>query len=92
LLGESFLIFNNDGSDPVDWAFASRNGRTFYFGGNALDEGSRFIVDDSEFAISFFGGDGNDIVLYAVPEPTGLSLLLGMASAALGLGRRRFRG
>jgi hypothetical protein len=75
--------------DPVDRDSVNR---TFLFGSNALDEGSRFIVDDSEFAISFFGGDGNDIVLYARPEPTIGSLLFGLAGAALARRRPRRAG
>jgi MYXO-CTERM domain-containing protein len=36
--------------------------------------------------ISYVGGDGNDVVLTVVPEPSGLAVI---ALAALLLGRRR---
>ena len=71
-LGDSFLLVNNRGSNPVDGYFT------------ALPEGSTVFSNGSPFTITYHGGDGNDIMLVAVPEPTtwammGLSLLGGAA-------------
>ena len=54
-VGQVFTIIENDGVDPV----------TGTFGG--LAEGAVFTVDGRDFAISYVGGDGNDVVLTAVP-------------------------
>jgi autotransporter-associated beta strand protein len=82
--GASFLIINNDGVDPID---RDTFGGSFSFGGRPLLEGSRFTVSETELAISYFGGDGNDVVLYAIPEPSSVGLLL----AGLGMLMRRKR-
>ena len=44
-----------------------------------LDEGDTFLASGQLFRFSYGGGDGNDVVLYAVPEPNGalLSLVAG---------------
>jgi autotransporter-associated beta strand protein len=82
---DSFTLFANDGTDPV---LLSSSGR-FVFGNQSLDEGARFFADSQEFEISYAGGDGNDVVLRAVPEPSSSALLLA-ASIAL-LARRRLK-
>jgi hypothetical protein len=48
----------------------------FTFAGGELREGSHFMVDDQQFQISYAGGDGNDVVLRAVPEPSTSMLVL----------------
>jgi autotransporter-associated beta strand protein len=82
--GQSFLVMSNDGVEPVDhdpfW-------RMLNFAGQPLYEGSRFTASKTEFGISYSGGDGNDIVLYVIPEPSAAGLL--MAASALLLARRR---
>jgi hypothetical protein len=55
--------------------------------GNALSEGERFFIGTQDATISYFGGDGNDVVI-TVPEPTSLTLLLS-ATALIGVKRRR---
>ena len=52
--GDSFLIVNNDGSDPVSGTF------------NGLAEGGLLVVGADVFQISYTGGDGNDVVLTRV--------------------------
>jgi autotransporter-associated beta strand protein len=81
---DSFTLFANDGTDPV---VLSSSGR-FVFGNQSLDEGARFFAESQEFEISYAGGDGNDVVLRAVPEPSSSALLL---AASLGLLARRRR-
>ena len=51
-----------------------------------LGEGALFAADTGQqFQISYLGGDGNNVVLTAVPEPTGALLaLLGIAISGLG--------
>ena len=51
--GDSFVIIDNDGADPVSGTFAG------------LPEGAVFSVDDTSFRISYAGGTGNDVVLTA---------------------------
>ena len=53
LPGNTFVIIDNDGSDPVSGTFAG------------LPEGATFTVDDTQFRISYAGGTGNDVVLTA---------------------------
>ncbi len=50
-VGQSFVILNNDGADPVAGAFAG------------LAEGAEVTVDDLTFTITYTGGDGNDVEL-----------------------------
>jgi hypothetical protein len=56
-LGETFTIIDNQGSSPIDGSFS------------ALPEGSQITVGADVFAVSYVGGDGNDIVLTAVKVP-----------------------
>ena len=50
--GDLFVIINNDGADLVQGTFAAKA------------EGSFFTVGTTTFAISYQGGDGNDVVLH----------------------------
>lgn len=83
--GQSFRFLDNGGSDPIN-----RNNETgrFFFGSLALDEGTQFLASGQEFSITYLGGDGNDVVLFAVPEPGSLGLV---AAGALLLGATRRR-
>lgn len=58
MLGQSFLILNNDGADSVSGMFASGGGVTGLFGGEMF-----------RFAIDYGAGTGNDVSITAVPEP-----------------------
>ena len=84
---DTFTIVNNDlDSDPVDLG-----GFGFTYGGNLLAEGDAFTAGDAIFAITYAGGDGNDIVLQAIPEPASAAMILGGMAVLLGAGRRRRR-
>ena len=66
-----FTIVNNDLAESVIGA------GLFSFAGNPLSQGEQFTVGVQDFTISYTGGDGNDIVLAAVPEPASIAMLLG---------------
>ncbi len=71
--GDAFLVFDVGGT------------RTGTF--NGLGEGARVgTFGGLDLAISYAAGDGNDVALYAVPEPTSLA---GLVPSALVLRRRR---
>jgi autotransporter-associated beta strand protein len=57
--GEQFTIINNDATDAVIGAFAG------------LQEGEILLAGGIRFRISYTGGDGNDVVLTALPPPPG---------------------
>ena len=78
--GDLFTIILNDGAgDPVSGTFAG------------LAESASVFNGGQEFTISYAGGDGNDVVLTAVPEPGSAVMLLGGVGMLLGLQRRRRR-
>ena len=54
--GDAIKIINNDNADAVVGNFAG------------LVEGAIFLVGGRSFSISYLGGDGNDVVLTAVPS------------------------
>lgn len=74
LHGDSFHIFDNQFLAPVVGTF------------EGLPQGATFMAGGYELMIDYLGGDGNDIVLTVVPEP---SLLLAAALASLILRRGR---
>lgn len=84
---DSFVILNNDGTEPI----------TGFFRG--LPEGALFTQGQlspvQTFRITYAGGlDGNDIVLFAVapvPEPGSFATLLGGFGTLLGFHRSRRR-
>jgi hypothetical protein len=69
--GNTFIIVNNDGNDPVTGTF------------NSLPEGATVFGGGNAFSISYAGGDGNDVVLTAialcniVSIPTNITTLTG---------------
>src|SRR4030095_9511689 len=62
---QKFTIVDNNDTDLV--TFDDSN--AFTVNSLILCEGSHFNVGLQEFTISYEGGDGNDVVLTAVPEP-----------------------
>jgi fibronectin-binding autotransporter adhesin len=69
---DSFLVIDNDGTDPITGVLP----HLFSFNGNDLEELESFYLGNQEMKLSYLGGDGNDVVLYAVPEPGAFVLLL----------------
>lgn len=86
---QKFTIVNNDLADAVGFNFGSN--QAFAYNSTALDEGAHFFVGAQEFAISYASGDGNDVVLTAVPEPGAAISLLGGLAALTSCRRRRMR-
>lgn len=78
---DTFVALRNDGADAV-------SGR-FFAGGTQLAEGGLFLAGGQAWQISYSGGDGNDVVLAAVPEPASLGLMATTVPLLLGLRRRR---
>jgi autotransporter-associated beta strand protein len=66
--GATFTIIDNDGGDPVIGTF------------NGLPQGAEVLIDGKSFTITYQGGDGNDVVLYAGP----LTLTYILAEGATG--------
>jgi fibronectin-binding autotransporter adhesin len=56
--GQSFVIINNDGVDPISGAFAG------------LPQGAALWIGDVGFHIYYDGGDGNDVELVRNVPPT----------------------
>lgn len=52
--GASFLLIDNDGTDPVVGSF------------NGVPEGASVVINGRTFKISYHGGDGNDVVLLLI--------------------------
>jgi hypothetical protein len=79
----TIILVSNDGIDAITGTFATVNGAA---GGTFTltnDQGS------FQYQLSYTGGDGNDLVAIAVPEPS-TALLMGAGFATL-LWRRRSR-
>lgn len=80
----NILLVNNDGTgDAISGVFSTINGAA----------GSTFTLTNDQgsfqYQLSYTGGDGNDLVAIAVPEPSAC-LLMGLACAGV-LWRRRSR-
>ena len=76
-----FTILQNDATDPV--------GGRFSYLSDPLDQDERIVVGAQLFQISYTGGDGNDVTLAAVPEPSSALLILCGAAGLLGWRRRK---
>ena len=73
------LIVNDGAADPVSGTFAG------------LSEGGAVIAAGTgqQYTISYVGGDGNDVILTAVPEPGSAAMLLAGTGLVAGVRRRR---
>ncbi|HMP08719.1 MAG TPA: autotransporter-associated beta strand repeat-containing protein [Lacipirellulaceae bacterium] len=76
--GLSYTILNKTSSGAVSG--------TLFLGMTELVQGAQFSSAGTLWSIDYFGGDGNDIVLTSVPEPSMLGVL---GLATLTLQRRR---
>jgi hypothetical protein len=76
VVGDTFVIVQNDGVDGIGGTFAGR------------PDGQDFTEDGTLFRINYNGGDGNDVVVQVVPEPASMLALLG-GFGVLILRRRR---
>jgi fibronectin-binding autotransporter adhesin len=87
--GSEFAIILNNSGQAVTLADAASR---FVFNGTPLNEGDNFTATggfgSQEFELSYAGGDGNDVVLTAVPEP-GSAVLLVASLGLLARARRR---
>jgi fibronectin-binding autotransporter adhesin len=66
---DRLTLLLNDGADAIAGT------GSFWYAGQQLTEGSQFIVAGQQFAITYRGGDGNDVVIAAVPEPASFCYL-----------------
>ncbi len=83
--GASFVLVSNDLLDAVSGVFATINGAAFGA------DNTFFLTNDLgsfEYKLSYLGGDGNDLVISAVPEPAAGLLCVG-GLAGLWMMRRR---
>ncbi len=69
-IGDSFTVVNNDGSDAINGTF------------NGLAEGALVNFNGVDMQISYIGGDGNDVVLTAVPTFTPVVSIVATDAAA----------
>jgi autotransporter-associated beta strand protein len=67
--GQSFVLINNEGANPVTGAFAN------------LPEGAYFVQSGQTFRITYTGGTGNDVVLIRENGPAVLSSTFDFATA-----------
>jgi hypothetical protein len=74
-LGEQLMIVEALSSLPTTAMFPG------------LPEGALLNTGPNTWAITYIGGNGNDVVLTSVPEPAVGSILFGFVAAAVG-GRR----
>jgi fibronectin-binding autotransporter adhesin len=81
---DQFTLIDNQTSEAIQ----RLAGAGFTYQGTLIPEGQLFTAGAQEWLLSYTGGDGNDAVLFAVPEPGSVTSIL--AAFAL-LGLRRFR-
>ncbi|HEV8431800.1 MAG TPA: Ig-like domain-containing protein [Thermoanaerobaculia bacterium] len=73
ILGQSFLIIDKDGTDPINGTFTN------------LPEGAGVQSGNFLFRVSYIGGDGNDVVLTTAEQPV---LTVSQAKAATVIGEK----
>lgn len=93
LNGELALLFGYDVREMDQWLILSNQGSLPTAEWEGLEEGSIFYRPGSAYPlfITYLGGDGNDVVLTAVPEPVTLLALLAGVGSIGGYVRRRRR-
>ena len=87
-VGDKFFVIINNGVNAVSGGFSNAVAGVITFASSGL----KFSVNYADNAGSTYGGNGlnnNDVsmTLIAVPEPSGVCLLLGGVSLLMGLGR-----
>ena len=87
-VGDKFFVIINNGLNAVSGGFSNAVAGVITFASTGL----KFSVNYADNAGSTYGGNGlnnNDVsmTLIAVPEPSGVCLLLGGVSLLMGLGR-----
>jgi hypothetical protein len=82
---DRFTLVDNRGVNPLNAT------GVFTVGGTRLGENAMFVAAGQEWLISYQGGDGNDIVLTAIPEPGSVASLLGGLASLMGMQRFRRR-
>ncbi|MET0336525.1 MAG: autotransporter-associated beta strand repeat-containing protein [Caulobacter sp.] len=55
--GENIVLISNDGTEAVSGTF------------DGLAEGAAVVIGGTDFTVSYRGGDGNDVTLYAAATP-----------------------
>ena len=85
------LLIDNQGTNPVT-GLLSFNSLTalpqLLNEGDLLVDGALNLLNGLSYAITYQGGDGNDVVLQLVPEPTSI-VILALGGVLLGGFRRR---
>ncbi|HOD84761.1 MAG TPA: autotransporter-associated beta strand repeat-containing protein [Phycisphaerae bacterium] len=82
--GSQYMIINNEGSFAIDGTFVDMLGQN-------LPEGAILNVGQGQFALTYVGGNGNDVVLTAIPEPASALLMMLAVPAVAARLRRRVR-
>lgn len=72
IAGQQFTLIDNLGTNPMQGTFSG------------IGEGSSFLSGGQLWSASYAGGDGNNFVLTAVPEPTTWALILGTGATLAG--------
>ncbi len=76
-VGQEFLLIDNLGRDALNGNFLN------------LHQGDFLWAGSHQFQVNYFGGNGNDFVLTAVPEPSSLLMMLVACSFAASVRRQR---
>ncbi|XHR31172.1 MAG: autotransporter-associated beta strand repeat-containing protein [Chthoniobacteraceae bacterium] len=73
--GTTLVLLENDGTDAVTGVYSSISYVTT--SGTFAVSGTAFTVGSTIYDISYTGGDGNDVTLTVVPEPSTWAMLAG---------------
>lgn len=87
---DALFLIRNQGNGLTSTYFSgltitNSSGSTNYTG----SEGTLLNIAGQEFALTYAGGDGNDVALLAVPEPSTWAMILGGMGMLLGIQRLR---